>query len=568
MNCTLANIKIRGTLLVLSSLLLSVPALAKAQSNTNTKKTTSSSSSSSAKSQAPAPVPHAAPAPQHTAPNPSLNQKPGPNQKQPPMSEAPSPKQPPTGPKQPPTGPKQPPTGPKQPPTGPKQPPTGPKQPPTGPKQPPTGPKQPPTGPMQPPTGPIPGGGHATYRPSGQLRSIEKNGVHIEHPMQGPRTVVSERNGVRVVNTGANRGYVQRPYAMRNGHTYVQRTYVVNHLTYTRVYRSYYYGDRHYYGYYHPYYYHAAFYEWAYSPWPAPVYYSWGWVGAPWYGYYGGYFAPYPVYPPVYPWATFWLTDYVIAANLQAAYEERTATNAATAVDAQQGQGNSSPESGGNNPSPAENNPNSVGLTPDVKQAIAEEVKAQLQAEEAASEQGVSSSNGHSTPSGSDVPPALDPARRTFVVASSLDVTSEGHECMLTAGDVITRLTDTPDQENILRPPTGAAKRSWEDFELIFEAGPPTSSFLTTSGTHDWRRRQEHNPCPPCGAWSRCLPCHTRCLPRQKRTAPGRRSHARSCRARDLGFRCKTYVVRHMRRRLCVRGSSSPFLWQIKCPGR
>ena len=39
------------------------------------------------------------------------------------------------------------------------------------------------------------------------------------------------------------------------------------------------------------------------------------------------------------------------------------------------------------------------------------------------------------------------------------------------------------------------------------------------------------------------------------------RDHA----ARDLGFRCKTYVVRHMRRRHAF-GIVRPFLWQIKCP--
>jgi hypothetical protein len=454
MNCTLANIKIWGAGLVLLSLVLAAPALAKPQSNTNTKKTTSSSSSSSTKSPAPATVAHPAAtqrpantASQHPATNqnPGSGQKAGSSQKQSPKPQPPKPQPPKPQPPKP------------QPPK-----PQPPKPQPPKPQPPKPQPPKP-----QPPAGPsdkkisLPGGGQATYRPNGQLRSIDKNGIHIEHPIQGPRTVVSERNGAHVVSTGAHQGYVQRPYAkLPNGHIYDRRTSIGPHGAYTSVYRRYSFRGRHYDVYYHPYYYHPVFYRWAYSPWPAPVYYSWGWAGEPWYGYYGGYFVPYPVYPPVYPWATFWLTDYVIAANLQAAYEARTETNAATAVDAQQGQGNSSPESGENNPSPAGNNPNSVGLTPDVKQAIAEEVKAQLQAEEAASEQGVSSSNGHSTPSGGDVPPALDPARRTFVVASSLDVASGGQECMLTAGDVITRLTDTPDQENKVTASVSASKRT------------------------------------------------------------------------------------------------------------
>ena len=42
-------------------------------------------------------------------------------------------------------------------------------------------------------------------------------------------------------------------------------------------------------------------------------------VGNPWFGFYGGYFQPYPVYPS----AAFWLTDYIISQDLQAAYAAR-----------------------------------------------------------------------------------------------------------------------------------------------------------------------------------------------------------------------------------------------------
>ena len=142
--------------------------------------------------------------------------------------------------------------------------------------------------------------------------------MHIEHGVHGGRRIVSTRNGARVVTVGKRGGYVQRPYFERGGRTYVQRTYVVNNVSYTGVYRSYGYGGYCcYYGYYPPYYYHPAYYGWAYNPWPAPVAYGWGWGGAPWYGYYGAYYEPYPVYPS----AAFWLTDFVIAASLQAAYE-------------------------------------------------------------------------------------------------------------------------------------------------------------------------------------------------------------------------------------------------------
>ena len=146
--------------------------------------------------------------------------------------------------------------------------------------------------------------------------------MQINHGMNGSRTIVSTHNGARVVTTGRHSGYVQRAYVTRGSRTYVSRTVVVNHVTYTSVYRSYSYGGYCcYYGYHPAYYYAPVYYGWAYNPWAAPVYYGWGWGGAPWYGYYGGYFAPYPVYPS----AAFWLTDYLISANLQAAYEARAA---------------------------------------------------------------------------------------------------------------------------------------------------------------------------------------------------------------------------------------------------
>ena len=74
-----------------------------------------------------------------------------------------------------------------------------------------------------------------------------------------------------------------------------------------------------------------SYYGWAYNPWAAPVAYGWGWGGSPWYGYYGYYFAP----APVYATPSLWITDYLLAANLQAAYDARATAkaNAAAAAD-------------------------------------------------------------------------------------------------------------------------------------------------------------------------------------------------------------------------------------------
>jgi len=304
------------------------------------------------------------------------------------------------------------------------------------------------------------GGGSAVIRPNGQIRTINRNGMQINHGMNGSRTIVSTHNGARVVTTGRHSGYVQRAYVTRGSRTYVSRTVVVNHVTYTSVYRSYSYGGYCcYYGYHPAYYYAPVYYGWAYNPWPAPVYYGWGWGGSPWYGYYGGYFEPYPVYPS----AAFWLTDYLISANLQAAYEARAAARAA-AANGDNGEGNGGGDQQQSQPSGNDNSASNSGpvtLTPEVKEAIAEEVKAQLAAQQAEAQQASSSSQQNTaTTTSQEVPAALDPARHTFIVASDLTVSSNGQECQLTAGDVIKRTSDTPDDDRKVTATVSASKKS------------------------------------------------------------------------------------------------------------
>ena len=275
------------------------------------------------------------------------------------------------------------------------------------------------------------GGGSASIRSNGQIRSVNRNGMHIEHGINGGRTIVGQHNGVRVVNTGRNSGYVQRAYVNRGGHAYYSRTYYRNGHYYSGVYRGYNWRGHAYYGYYPGVWYHPGFYGWGYRPWGAPIVWGvglWGWGGAPWYGFYGGWFAPYPYYAS----PAFWLTDYVIAAELQSAYSARADANAQMDADAM---ANSGPSGGGDAAAPVSGG---TTLTPEVKQAIADEVKAQLAEQQAQAQS--SGSDGQASaapaPANGEVPPALDPARRTFVVDSNLTVVANGQECGLTAGDV------------------------------------------------------------------------------------------------------------------------------------
>jgi hypothetical protein len=66
--------------------------------------------------------------------------------------------------------------------------------------------------------------------------------------------------------------------------------------------------------------YPAAYYGWALGAWPRPVYYSWGWHAQAWYPTYGVLFTPYPVYTS----PDLWMTDYIIAQNMQRAYQAQT----------------------------------------------------------------------------------------------------------------------------------------------------------------------------------------------------------------------------------------------------
>jgi len=283
-------------------------------------------------------------------------------------------------------------------------------------------------------------GTEAHFTPTGKLSAIKTvSGTTITHSSSGARLVESPRTSpsgqpYKIVSNGAGRGYVERSFS-KGGREYMRRTYVYEGRTNVYVYRNYYYGGVRYYGYVPGYYYGSGFYGWAYTPWVAPVPYAWGWGAAPWYGYYGYYWTP----DPVYSSAAFWMTDYIISENLRAAYEARAA-------------GGSNVESNPGTESQGSQNDSGV-LTPQVKQMIAEEVKQQLAAEQAAADQGKGGAPGATAPKDSGekieaVPPALDPNIKVFIVTTGLTVdTKEGQTCPLSPGDVLMRTGTTPDQE-------------------------------------------------------------------------------------------------------------------------
>jgi hypothetical protein len=244
-----------------------------------------------------------------------------------------------------------------------------------------------------------------------------KRGMDVHHGLNGGQSVsVRHPDHSRSVYQKGRPGFVQHPYNF-HGHEYERRTYAYQGHTYDHFYHGYryhgvdtdVYAPSRFWG--------GAYYGWAYNPWIAPVHYRWGWMGNPWFGYYGFYFSPYPVYPS----AAFWLTDYLISADLQAAYAAQQQGGEAGVVQA-----------------------GAAPLTPEVKQQIADEVRNQLALENQEAQQNAQQQ---------DVDPGSSGIARiiadvgaghphVFLVAAPLDVVDgSGTECALSDGDALSLRT-------------------------------------------------------------------------------------------------------------------------------
>ena len=252
-------------------------------------------------------------------------------------------------------------------------------------------------------------GGEIHRGPGGAVREVRTPGGAVIHVApDGMRHVEVVRPDGRVVfaNGNGHGGYIQRPFLV-HGQAFEQRTYVDHGVVSIRVYRPYVYGGVTFHVYQPNRYYRPAYYAWAGRPWGRPVYYPWGWAGRPWFGYYRGYYTPYPFYTsPI-----FWLTDFMVATTLESAYQARMDNGAAAAPPYDSGS----------------------GVSPEVKQAIADEVQLQVN-EERAEQQ--AAAQGYAPPAG---PPPLFSSNvsRIFLVAGSVPAYRNGQECYLSEGDVL-----------------------------------------------------------------------------------------------------------------------------------
>jgi len=256
-------------------------------------------------------------------------------------------------------------------------------------------------------------GDRVTSRREDHARELHIPPTVVHHDPDGRREIRVERpdHSVLVASHGGH-GYIQRSYSY-HGHEFAHRTYYEHGVAYTRVYQPYYYRGIAFHVYAPGFYYAPAFYGWAYGPWAAPVAWEWGWAVHPWYRYYGPWFRPYPIYTS----PSLWLTDYLVAQTLEAAYEERAAAAAASRRALLAADFASTP------------------MTLEVKQAIAEEVRRQLALENAEARAGI---QNPPDPGSSGLARMLnDRTSHVFVVATGLEVMSSIGACALTEGDVI-----------------------------------------------------------------------------------------------------------------------------------
>jgi hypothetical protein len=236
--------------------------------------------------------------------------------------------------------------------------------------------------------------------------------MDVHHGLSGNRRAVIERpDHSRVMAERGGRGYVERSYSYR-GREYAHRTYYYNGRAYDRFYSPYRYHGMIVSMYTPSFYYAPGFYAYAYSPWAMPVRYSWGWAGTPWLGAYGFYFTPYPMYAS----PSLWLTDYLIANSLQAAYVAQAQSQADAAAATQANA--------------------AVALSPQTKDLIAAEVGRQIALER--SEAQGAAQNAPPDPNSGIQAMMSDNVPHVFVVGQDLDVVdASGAECALGQGDAL-----------------------------------------------------------------------------------------------------------------------------------
>jgi len=283
-------------------------------------------------------------------------------------------------------------------------------------------------------------GTQAHFGRGGKITSVSApNGTRVYGTPGRARTLVTEHvssSGVpyRVVNGGPRNVYVERPFRF-GGQDYRRRTYVYGGRTIVSVYRGVPYRGVTYYRYVPARYYAPGYYRWAYTRWAVGAPYPWGWNRNPWFVSYGYYWTPYPTYAA----PDLWLTDYILAANLQAAYDAQAQANASNR--------GAPPPPQTDSGAPDDN---AVAMAPSAKELVDQAVEVRLGELQKESDQGANpqqDTGGAPVQSTDEVPEALTPAQRGFVVGTTIEIQNGDQPCLLNPGDVLERTATEPDAQ-------------------------------------------------------------------------------------------------------------------------
>jgi len=290
-----------------------------------------------------------------------------------------------------------------------------------------------------------------SFDKQGKVSSIHTAGMDIHNGAHGQRTVISRRaDGSKVVSTGRHSGYVERNVVMNN-RSYVQRTTMINQRVYTRTFLANGFGGV---AFVPPAFFAPAFYGWAYYPWAAPISFTWGWFGAPWYD------GPYFVASPRYPSAAFWLTDYMIGETLATAYQLHhdaagfdDASDDMSADDSTPDSTEASTSADGDSDRETVRADAATPITVELKAEIAEEIRQQVANDNA-------EASNPSQASFDMLPAALSTPNHVFVVSNDLDVTTTDQQlCALQAGDMLQLLTPGASDSGLVELRVASSKR-------------------------------------------------------------------------------------------------------------
>jgi hypothetical protein len=294
-------------------------------------------------------------------------------------------------------------------------------------------------------------------------------GMTVHHGLDGSRRItVDKPDGSRVFVPAHGVAYVQHPY-LYQAHPFDHRTFYDRGQLSHQLYRPYTYGATTLDAYAPQRFYSPEVYQWATTRYSAPQVPSWNYVreGAPWFVESRSYFTPEATYTS----PLLWLTDFVLASSLIAAYNAHPGS-ATTPAGAPAG-APPPPQTGVGVGAPAAQSPAgqtatpqptvapravagapaaaSPEVTPEVKEMVADEVQRQIKEESVEARQ--NAQNKDTQPGQGGIVQELNQKEpHTFVVVSDLDlVDSTGRRCTLGDADVVQVISGP-------KPATGTAE--------------------------------------------------------------------------------------------------------------